>query len=112
MLYSYSDRCDAKISALGVGTWSMGGTNAYGLSYGDVADDTSIAAIHALVDGGVNLVDTAPVYGGDFASEYPERQPARQNRRASFDTSDGIRGVCRSHAKSHRPLCRRTRASV
>lgn len=69
MLYSYSERCDAKISALGVGTWSMGGTNAYGLSYGDVAEDTSIAAIHALVDGGVNLVDTAPVYGGDHASE-------------------------------------------
>ncbi len=69
MLYSYSERCEAKISALGVGTWSMGGTNAYGLSYGEVADDASIAAIHALVDGGVNLVDTAPVYGGDFASE-------------------------------------------
>lgn len=69
MLYSYSERCDAKISALGVGTWSMGGTNAYGLSYGDVAEDTSIAAIHALVDGGVNLIDTAPVYGGNHASE-------------------------------------------
>lgn len=69
MLYTYNERCDARISALGVGTWSMGGTNAYGLSYGDVAEDTSIAAIHTLIDGGVNLVDTAPVYGGDFASE-------------------------------------------
>lgn len=69
MLYSHSDRCGADISALGVGTWSMGGKNAYGLSYGNVEDDTSVAAIHALVDGGVNLVDTAPVYGGDFASE-------------------------------------------
>lgn len=69
MLYNENARCEASISALGVGTWSMGGTNAYGLSYGDVTDDASIAAIHALVDGGVNLVDTAPVYGGDHASE-------------------------------------------
>ena len=69
MLYKNCERMGRDISALGVGTWSMGGKNAYGRGYGEVEDQTSIKAIHALIDGGVNLVDTAPVYGAEGASE-------------------------------------------
>lgn len=61
MLYKYNERVGRDISVLGAGTWSMGGANAYGRGYGDVQDDTSIKALHALIDGGVNLIDTAPV---------------------------------------------------
>ncbi|MDY2778020.1 MAG: aldo/keto reductase [Collinsella sp.] len=68
MLYKNCERCGIEVSALGAGTWSMGGTNAYGRSYGEVEDATSIKALHALIDGGVNLIDTAPVYG-DGGSE-------------------------------------------
>ena len=69
MLYKYNERLGCDISALGAGTWSMGGTNEYGRGYGDVEDATSIKALHALIDGGVNLIDTAPVYGQYGASE-------------------------------------------
>lgn len=68
---NYKKNCltQEKISVLGIGTWSMGGTNKYGLSYGNVENQASIEAIHTLIDNGVNLIDTAPVYGGDSASE-------------------------------------------
>jgi len=48
----------AEISALSVGTWAIGAAG-----YGEVNEKDSIDAIHAMVDGGVNLIDTAPDYG-------------------------------------------------
>ena len=38
----------------------MGGTVA---TWGSVDDRESIAAVHAALDGGINLIDTAPIYG-------------------------------------------------
>lgn len=69
MNYKENKKMKQRISVLGIGTWSMGGTNKYGLSYGNVGNETSIEAIHTLIDNGVNLIDTAPVYGADSASE-------------------------------------------
>ena len=48
------------VSALGLGTWAMGATPE---TWGLVDDNESIAAIHAALDLGVNLIDTAPIYG-------------------------------------------------
>lgn len=69
MNYKENPLTKEQLSVLGIGTWSMGGTNQYGLSYGNVEDEKSIAAIHTLIANGVNLIDTAPVYGADSASE-------------------------------------------
>ncbi|MDY4533777.1 MAG: aldo/keto reductase [Tractidigestivibacter sp.] len=69
MLYTENGKCQARLSALGAGTWSLGGKNAYGLVYGQVEEDNAIAALRALIDNGVNVVDTAPVYGVHGASE-------------------------------------------
>ena len=64
MKYSYNRCCNAKLSALGAGTWSMGGRNDYGLVYGAARKRSeSVDALHALIDGGVNVIDTSPVYG-------------------------------------------------
>jgi aryl-alcohol dehydrogenase-like predicted oxidoreductase len=46
-----------EVSAIGVGTWAMGS------AWGDTDDAMSMAALHAAVDAGVNLFDTADVYG-------------------------------------------------
>lgn len=46
-----------KFSALTVGTWAIGGAN-----WGDVNKADSIKAIHAMLDNGVNSIDTAPAY--------------------------------------------------
>ncbi|MCR9037283.1 aldo/keto reductase [Tractidigestivibacter montrealensis] len=69
MLYTDNEKCQATLSALGAGTWSLGGKNAYGLVYGQVEEDNAINALRVLIDNGVNVVDTAPVYGVHGASE-------------------------------------------
>ncbi len=46
-------------SAVGLGTWAIGG----GPWWGETDDDESVKAIHAAIDAGINLIDTAPAYG-------------------------------------------------
>ncbi len=45
-------------SVVGLGTWVMGGW-----MWGGTTEADSIAAIHAAIDGGISLIDTAPIYG-------------------------------------------------
>jgi aryl-alcohol dehydrogenase-like predicted oxidoreductase len=54
------------VSALGVGTWALGGPWTFDgrdAGWGDVDDDTSVRALHAAIDHGVRLIDTAGAYG-------------------------------------------------
>jgi len=52
------------VSVVGHGTWPMGND-----FFGDVDESAAIKAIHASLDNGVNLIDTAAAYGEDGASE-------------------------------------------
>lgn len=45
-------------SVIGLGTWAIGGW-----SWGGTDEAASITAIHAALDSGVTLIDTAPAYG-------------------------------------------------
>ena len=47
------------ISAVGLGTWAIGGGPWWGAS----DDALSVKAIHAALDNEINLIDTAPAYG-------------------------------------------------
>ena len=47
-----------KVSRIALGTWAIGGW-----MWGGTDEDKSIRTIHAALDRGVNLIDTAPVYG-------------------------------------------------
>ena len=54
------------VSALGVGTWALGGPwtfNGRDAGWGEVDDDVSVAALHAVIDHGVRFIDTASAYG-------------------------------------------------
>ncbi|MEV0677355.1 aldo/keto reductase [Actinosynnema sp. NPDC050436] len=55
------------ISAVGFGSWVTGGPGVMG--WGAQSDDESIAAMHRALDGGVDWIDTAPVYGFGHAEE-------------------------------------------
>ncbi len=60
MKYLKLGNTDLNASVIGLGTWVMGG----GVLWGKNPDDNeSIRAIHASLDKGVNLIDTAPAYG-------------------------------------------------
>jgi len=59
-------RSGIQVSALGMGCWAIGGPLWSGdqpLGWGEVDDEESIRAIHAALAMGVNLFDTANVYG-------------------------------------------------
>ena len=59
---------DLELSAIGLGTWAIGG-GGLASSWGPLDDNDSIAAIHQSIDMGMNWIDTAPVYGLGHAEE-------------------------------------------
>ncbi len=46
------------VSRIGLGTWAIGGW-----MWGGTDESDAISTIHAALDNGINLIDTAPVYG-------------------------------------------------
>ena len=52
------------VSVIGHGTWQMGND-----MFGEVDEAEAIKALHASLDNGVNLIDTAPAYGSNGESE-------------------------------------------
>lgn len=69
MRYRTGKSIGEKLSVLGAGTWAMGGRNAYGLLFGETEEERSIKTLWALLDAGVNVIDTAPVYGMGGSAE-------------------------------------------
>ena len=59
--FGSSDICS---SVIGFGTWPIGGAR-----YGQSDDAEAIAAIHAALEAGITLFDTAPSYGNGHAEE-------------------------------------------
>jgi aryl-alcohol dehydrogenase-like predicted oxidoreductase len=69
-------RTGMALSPIGFGAWAIGG------SWGSVADEQSMRALHAAIDAGVNFIDTADVYGDGRS----ERLVARLRRERPGDT--------------------------
>lgn len=63
MRYKKMHKTGVEVSEITVGTWAIGGASSTGSNYGEVDDERSIEAIRAMLAGGVNLIDTAPIYG-------------------------------------------------
>lgn len=58
MRYKKLGKTDIELSTLTIGTWAMGG-----LGYGSIEKRDCIDAINAMIDEGVNHIDTAWIYG-------------------------------------------------
>jgi aryl-alcohol dehydrogenase-like predicted oxidoreductase len=67
---------DLKVSRIALGTWAMGGW-----MWGGTDAEESIRTIHAALDKGVNLIDTAPVYGFGRSEEIVGEALARRKCR-------------------------------
>ena len=85
------------VSEIGFGAWAIGA------DWGDVDDDTAMAALHAAVDAGVSFIDTADVYGDGrserFVARLVRERPSddlvvatKVGRRLSPHTADGYTG--------------------
>jgi methylglyoxal reductase len=74
MLYRKLGSTDIEISVIGLGTWAIGGW-----MWGGTDEEKSVRAVHASLDHGVNLIDTAPAYGFGLSEEIVGR--AIQGRR-------------------------------
>lgn len=57
MKYRQFGRTEFRVSEVGFGAWALGG------DWGSVSENDAVSALCAAVDAGVNLVDTADVYG-------------------------------------------------
>jgi methylglyoxal reductase len=73
-------------SVVGLGTWAIGG----GTWWGESDDRQSIAAIQAALDAGINLIDTAPVYGWGRSEEVVGRALKGRRRQAVIATKCGL----------------------
>jgi len=65
-----------KVSRIALGTWAIGGW-----MWGGSDETESIKTIHAALDRGINLIDTAPVYGFGRSEELVGRALAQDGRR-------------------------------
>ena len=64
------------VSRIGLGTWSIGG-----LMWGGTDEQEALETIRAALEHGINLIDTAPVYGLGRAEELVGRALAQYGKR-------------------------------
>jgi aryl-alcohol dehydrogenase-like predicted oxidoreductase len=69
----------AQVSRIGLGTWAIGGSE-----WGQVSDSDAIDTCLAIFDHGINLIDTAPIYGHGRAEEITGRAMRRHGAREKF----------------------------
>jgi len=74
-----------KVSRVALGTWAMGGW-----MWGGTDQRESVATIHAALDQGINLIDTAPVYGFGVSEEIVGAALAGVRDRAVIATKTGL----------------------
>ncbi|MBS3823626.1 MAG: aldo/keto reductase [Wenzhouxiangellaceae bacterium] len=81
-----------EVSRVALGTWAIGGW-----MWGGTEEERSIATVHAALDKGVDLVDTAPVYGfgtsekivGKALEQYGGRDKIHISTKVALEWDDG-----------------------
>src|SRR5215471_4018681 len=76
MEYASIAGIETRTSRIGLGTWAMGG-----VQWGGTDDDESVRTIHAALDHGITLIDTAPAYGFGHSEEVVGRAIAEKGGR-------------------------------
>ncbi|MFI7605009.1 aldo/keto reductase [Micromonospora sp. NPDC049366] len=86
-------RSGIEVSAIGMGCWAIGGPlwgdGGQPFGWGEVDDDESVRAIHAALDAGVTLFDTASNYGAGHSERILGRALAGRRDRAVIATKFG-----------------------
>ena len=77
MEYAIISGTSLKVTRVGLGTWAIGGW-----MWGGTNEDELVKTIHAAVDRGINLIDTAPAYGFGRSEEIVGRAIAERQLRS------------------------------
>src|SRR5438309_8291357 len=85
MNYRALGRTGSQVSEISFGAWAIGG------SWGEVNDEDSMAALHQAIDGGVNFIDTADVYGMGRSERLVARLRKERSERIFVATKAGRR---------------------
>ncbi len=75
-----------RASVVGLGTWAIGG----GTWWGETDDAASVHAIQAAIDVGMNLLDTAPIYGFGRSEEVVGKAIAGRRDKVVLATKAGL----------------------
>lgn len=86
MRYKEFGSTGLKISEISLGTWGLGGKD-----MGPVDEKDAISATCAMIDNGVNLIDTAPTYGRGASEEILGKALKGYRDRVMLLTKCGIR---------------------
>ncbi len=94
---------DSEVSRIGLGTWAIGGW-----LWGGTDEKYSIRTIHTAFDKGVNLIDTAPVYGfglseqivGKAIKQYGERDKIIIATKTGLEWKEGQKRPYRNSSKA------------
>src|SRR5258708_36913454 len=85
MHYRPLGRTGWNVSEISFGAWAIGS------AWGKVSDEESLAALHKVVDCGVNFIDTADVYGDGRSERLIARLKRDRNPEFIFATQAGRR---------------------
>jgi aryl-alcohol dehydrogenase-like predicted oxidoreductase len=79
-------KSELNVSAIGLGTWAIGGT-----FWGQTDESAAIAAIQRAIDSGINLIDTAPIYGDGHSEEMVGKAIKGRRHQVVIATKCGVR---------------------
>ncbi len=84
-----------KASVVGLGTWGIGGW-----MWGGSEEAESVASIQAAIDAGIDLIDTAPIYGFGVSEEIVGKAIAGRREKVILATKCGL--ICGSEKGEHK----------
>ena len=97
MEYTIISGTGMNVSRIAQGTWAIGGW-----MWGGTDERESIRTIHAALDKGINLIDTAPVYGFGVSEEIVGKAIEERGKSASSGTTARLREIPRAIASARR----------
>ena len=83
------------VSVVGMGCWALGG------QWGDIGEEQAVATVHAALDAGINLFDTADAYGPRRSEEFLGKALEGRRSEAFIATKVGNIGGRDGHPLSY-----------
>ncbi|MBN1405315.1 MAG: aldo/keto reductase [Candidatus Omnitrophica bacterium] len=87
MQYKKLPNADLNISVISLGTWVFGGD-----VFGKAEEKDCIEAVHAAIDNGINLIDTAPIYGYGASEKIVGKAIKGKRDKVIIATKCGLKG--------------------